>query len=176
MTTLANRLCILTIPPSLGPLRLMLADAPLPRGSGATLANVGTLSGSTERFVASPLYPVGYVRWDGRSDQSSSQTITRAVYRSQHADLFGAGHTAFLSRAVQLGTQDLLQGALMLRRLSAASYLSQASRRSRTKSSSFRRGYARYTRSISSHWPVLRDSLGFRHQMPSSRPCLRRTS
>ena len=69
MTTLTNRLGILTMPPSLAPLRLMLADTPFPRGSGATLANVGTLSGSTERFVASPLYPVGYVRWGGRSDR-----------------------------------------------------------------------------------------------------------
>jgi hypothetical protein len=69
LTTLTNRLCILTMPPSLGPLRLMLADASFPRGSGAILANVGTLSGSIERFVASPLYPVGYVRWDERSDR-----------------------------------------------------------------------------------------------------------
>jgi len=50
-------LCILTLPPSLGPLRLMLADAPLPHGSGATLASVGTLSEGFERFVASPLQP-----------------------------------------------------------------------------------------------------------------------
>jgi hypothetical protein len=45
------------MPLSLGLLRLMLADTPLPRGSGATLAGVGTLSEGFERFVASPLQP-----------------------------------------------------------------------------------------------------------------------
>jgi hypothetical protein len=52
-----ERLCILTMPLSLGLLRLMLADTPLPRGSGATLAGVGTLSEGFERSVASPLLP-----------------------------------------------------------------------------------------------------------------------
>ena len=52
-----ERLCILTLPPSLGPLRLMLADTPSPRGSGATLASVGTLSEGFERSVTSPLQP-----------------------------------------------------------------------------------------------------------------------
>jgi hypothetical protein len=50
-------LCILTIPLSLGPLRLMLADTPSPRGSDVTLASVGTLSEGFERSVASPLQP-----------------------------------------------------------------------------------------------------------------------
>ena len=49
--------CILTLLPSLAPLRLMLADTPLPRGFGATLASVGTLSEGFERSVASPLLP-----------------------------------------------------------------------------------------------------------------------
>src|SRR5271157_5745386 len=49
----------------------MLADALSPHGSNATLASVGTLSEGFERFVTSPLYLVGYVRWDARSDQSS---------------------------------------------------------------------------------------------------------
>jgi hypothetical protein len=35
----------------------MLADTPSPRGSGATLASVGTLSEGFERSVASPLQP-----------------------------------------------------------------------------------------------------------------------
>jgi hypothetical protein len=48
---------ILTMPPSLGPPRLMLADTLSPRGSGATLASVGTLSEGFERSVASPLQP-----------------------------------------------------------------------------------------------------------------------
>ena len=52
-----EHLCVLTFPPSLVPLRLMLADTPLPRGSGATLASVVTLSEGFERFVASPLQP-----------------------------------------------------------------------------------------------------------------------
>jgi hypothetical protein len=52
-----ERLYILTMPPSLGPLRLMLADAPSPHGSGATLASVDTLSEGFERSVASPLQP-----------------------------------------------------------------------------------------------------------------------
>ena len=50
-----ERLCILTMPLSLGLLRLMLADTPSPHGSGATLASVGTLSEGSERSVASPL-------------------------------------------------------------------------------------------------------------------------
>jgi hypothetical protein len=66
-----EHLCILTLLPSLGPHHLMLADALSPHGSNATLASVGTLSEGFERFVTSPLYLVGYVRWDARSDQSS---------------------------------------------------------------------------------------------------------
>jgi len=50
-------LCILTLPSSLGPLRLMLADTSSPHGSDATLASVGTLSEGFERSVASPLQP-----------------------------------------------------------------------------------------------------------------------
>ena len=66
--------------PSLGPLHLMLADTPWPRGFGATLASVGTLSEGSERFVASPLYLVGYVRWDARSDRVPPlQTIISAA-------------------------------------------------------------------------------------------------
>src|SRR5713101_2261192 len=38
-----EHLYILTIRPSLGPLHLMLADTPWPRGFGAALASVGTL-------------------------------------------------------------------------------------------------------------------------------------
>ena len=52
-----ERLCILTVLSSLGPLHLMLADASLPRGSDATLASVGTLFEGFERSVASPLQP-----------------------------------------------------------------------------------------------------------------------
>jgi hypothetical protein len=54
----------------------MLADTPLPHGSGANLAIVGTLSEGFRRIVTAPPLLVGYVRWDARSDHSSfRQTI-----------------------------------------------------------------------------------------------------
>jgi hypothetical protein len=60
---------MLTIRPTLAPITaLMLAGAPLPRGSGATLASAGTLSEGFRRVVTFPPYLVGYVRWDERSD------------------------------------------------------------------------------------------------------------
>jgi hypothetical protein len=64
-----EHLCILTLLSSLAPLHLMLADTSSPCGRDATLASVGTLSEGFERFVASPLYLVGYVRWDARFDR-----------------------------------------------------------------------------------------------------------
>jgi len=65
-----ERLCILTMLSSLGPLHLMLADTPWPHGFGAILADVGTLSEGFERFVASPLRPrrlraMGCTVWSG---------------------------------------------------------------------------------------------------------------
>ena len=48
---------ILTLLSSLGPLHLVLADAPSPRGPDATLAGMGTLSEGFERFVTAPLLP-----------------------------------------------------------------------------------------------------------------------
>ena len=48
---------ILTLLSSLGPLHIVLVDAPSPRGSDATLAGMGTLSEGFERFVAAPLQP-----------------------------------------------------------------------------------------------------------------------
>jgi hypothetical protein len=48
---------ILTLLSSLGPLHIVLVDAPSPRGSDATLAGMGTLSEGSERFVAAPLQP-----------------------------------------------------------------------------------------------------------------------
>jgi hypothetical protein len=50
-------LCILTILPSLVPLRLMLADASWPHGSDANLVVVGPLSEGFGRIVASPPLP-----------------------------------------------------------------------------------------------------------------------
>jgi len=52
-----EHLCILTLLSSLAPFHLMLADTSSPRGSDATLANVGPLSEGFERSVASPLQP-----------------------------------------------------------------------------------------------------------------------
>ena len=52
-----ERLCILTMPLSLGLLRLMLADTPLPRGSGATLAGVGTFSKGSRTVRYLPTLP-----------------------------------------------------------------------------------------------------------------------
>ena len=46
---------ILTLLSSLGPLHIVLVDTPSPRGSDATLADMGTLSEGFERFVAAPL-------------------------------------------------------------------------------------------------------------------------
>ena len=60
---------MLTIRPTLAPITaLMLAGAPLPCGSDATLKSAGTLSEGFRRVVAFPPYLVGYVRWDERSD------------------------------------------------------------------------------------------------------------
>jgi hypothetical protein len=42
---------------SLGPLHIVLADTPSPRGSDVTLTGMGTLSEGFERFVAAPLLP-----------------------------------------------------------------------------------------------------------------------
>jgi hypothetical protein len=55
-------------------------------------------------------------------------------------------------------------------------YRSHSSRCSRTKASSFRCGYARYTRSISEPCPGDRSSSGLRHQRPAISPCRRSTS
>ena len=57
VTTLTNICVFWPCYQALGPLRLMLADTPLPYGFGATLANVDTLSEGFERSVASPLQP-----------------------------------------------------------------------------------------------------------------------
>jgi len=63
LTTLTNICVFLTLPTSLAPLHLMLADTPWPHGSDAILANVGPLSEGFERSVTSPSNLVGYVRW-----------------------------------------------------------------------------------------------------------------
>jgi len=94
-----EHLCILTLLPSLGPLHLMLADALSPHGSNATLASVGTLSEGFERFVTSPRYLVGYVRWDARSDQSSfvKQSLQQLSGRNPTRRLLGNLRRQFLT-------------------------------------------------------------------------------
>src|ERR1700746_1715272 len=64
-----EHLYTLIVRSSLGPLHLMLADTPWPRGFGATLASVGTLSKGSRTVRCSPLCLVGYVRWDAQSDR-----------------------------------------------------------------------------------------------------------
>src|ERR1700756_2015038 len=91
-----EHLCILTLLPSLATLHLMLADTPWPHGSDATLTNVGPLSEGFERFGASPLYLLGYVRWHARSDryllvkqsfqQLSGRTPSRRLTSSRDPD------------------------------------------------------------------------------------------
>ena len=101
-----EHLCILTLLPSLAPLHLMLADTPWPHGFGATLANVGPLSEGFERCVASPLYLVGYVRWDAQSDRfPPCQTIIPTAFQValRFADITGQSLPVFgVSRACAL--------------------------------------------------------------------------
>jgi hypothetical protein len=61
----------------------MLADAPWPRGSGATLASVGALSEGIGRVVVAPPILVGYVRWGARSNQESPpcQTVVSTAFQ-----------------------------------------------------------------------------------------------
>ena len=96
-----EHLCILTLLPSLAPLHLMLADTSSPRGSDATLASVGTLSEGFERLVASPLYLVGYVRWDARSDRFLLvKRSFQQLYRSHTGNPTMRSFDAILSRGL----------------------------------------------------------------------------
>ena len=52
-----EHLYILTLRPSPGPLRLMLADTPWPRGFGAALASVDTLSKGSRTVRYLPALP-----------------------------------------------------------------------------------------------------------------------
>ncbi len=62
----------------------MLADAPLPHGSGANLAVVGTLSEGFGRIVASPPYLVGYV--DGTHGLIGSPPFVRQSFSTAFTD------------------------------------------------------------------------------------------
>ncbi len=58
---------LFTIPSIQPPLRLMLADTPLPHGFGASQMTVGTVSEGFRQRVTLLPYLVGYCRWNGRS-------------------------------------------------------------------------------------------------------------
>src|SRR6266849_10852938 len=82
-----EHLCILTIRPSLGPLHLMLADTPWPRGFGATLASVGTFSKGSRTVRYLPALPCRLVRWDPRSDRVPPlQTIIFSSFTARTPD------------------------------------------------------------------------------------------
>ncbi len=82
VTTVSESSPGLTLPSSLAPLRLMLADTPSPRGLDVSPKAVGSLfEGFGPRVTVRP-YLVGYCRWDGRSGQRSScRTIIPATSR-----------------------------------------------------------------------------------------------
>src|SRR6266705_3584558 len=86
LTTL-TRVCICSpcyLHPSPTPAS-MLADAPLPRGSDATLASGVHCPRVPEQFVTWPLRLVGYVRWDERSAPFSKPDIHFRSLRSQRS-------------------------------------------------------------------------------------------
>src|SRR6266566_8820220 len=79
-----EHLYILTLRPSLGPLHLMLADTPWPRGFGATLASVGTFSKGSRTVRCLPALPcrlraMGRTVW---SSSSSPDNHFQQLYRS----------------------------------------------------------------------------------------------
>jgi hypothetical protein len=86
ITTFSESSPGLTVPSSLAPLRLLLADTAAPHGLAASPKAVGSLSeGSRRRVTLSPFF-VGYCRWDGRSSQRSScRTIIPATSRRNRA-------------------------------------------------------------------------------------------
>jgi hypothetical protein len=97
VTTFSESSPGLTLPSSLAPLRLLLADPPSPHGSDVSPTAVGSLSeGSRRRVTLSPFF-VGYCRWDGRSGQRSScRTIIPTTSRRNSAPIIddaAAGRT-----------------------------------------------------------------------------------
>jgi len=99
--------CILTLLSSLGPLRRMLADTPLPHGSGANLAIVGPLSEGFGRIVASSPCLVGYVRWDARSNQAPPSL-------DNHSNSF-TGRTCPIHKSVSCCGRELLPRPKLIR-------------------------------------------------------------
>jgi hypothetical protein len=114
----------------------MLADTPFPRGYDATLAGMGTLSEGFERFVASPLYLVGYTQWDARFDLFLlCQTIISSSFtgRSLHclvsrlikfSRVQHHGEVCPLSRSVMLSTERRNRYLLRYRAAFASSPIS----------------------------------------------------
>src|ERR1700745_2216167 len=78
----------------------MLVDAPLPHGSGANLAVVGTLFEGFGRLVTSPPYLVGYARWDARSDRF-------LLARQSFQQLFSSQCSLYAGSVVLPMTEDL---------------------------------------------------------------------
>jgi hypothetical protein len=74
----------------------MLADAPLPHGSDATLASGVHCPRVPEQFVTSPLCLVGYVRWDERSAPFSKPDIHLRSLRSQRSRFHRLDRTGWL--------------------------------------------------------------------------------
>ena len=60
VTTFLKSARVCTIPPIQPPLRLMLAETPFPRGSGASRVTVGTVSEGMRQRVPLLPYLVGY--------------------------------------------------------------------------------------------------------------------
>jgi len=67
ITTFIESSRVFTIPSIQPRLRLMLADTPFPRGSGASRVTVGTVSAGSVRVVTFPHICVGYCWWNNRS-------------------------------------------------------------------------------------------------------------
>src|SRR5712692_2436736 len=67
VTTFIKSAPVFTIPPIQPPLRLMLAETPSPRGSGASRVTVGTVSEGIGQRVTLLPYLVGYCGWHNRS-------------------------------------------------------------------------------------------------------------
>jgi hypothetical protein len=88
----------------------MLVDAPLPHGSGANLAVVGTLFEGFGRLVTSPPLPrVGCARWDARSDRF-------LLARQSFQQLFSSQSTLYAGSVCLPMTADTRAAVLTARR------------------------------------------------------------
>ena len=72
ITTFIESSRVFTIPSIQPRLRLMLADTPFPRGSGASRVTVGTVSAGSVRVVTLPHICVGYCWADEKAFHPAS--------------------------------------------------------------------------------------------------------